>query len=313
MRAVDQVGVLAVGQDHVVARVGEARRDAVDDLLQRGPDRLGVHAGVRPRVDAQRAGVGDHRRPAGRQPAVDAPDRGVQLGPDELDDLRRHVGHQPQRLEFLDQRGDARDRVDRVVAPAGMRRVPVGRDVPVQPAAVPEVDVQVGQLGQDAQVAVVLLEEADRADLVAHVIDDAGHQHLPRPALLAARQRRARGDDAGDARLHVHHRVAVQPAVGERPGVGVRVPADADRLGVDVAGQHERRPRPTGVDDADDVLAARQRLLLVDLVVPHAAHPRGEHVGELRLVADHARDPHDLLGQQDRVLVVDDVEVVGGG
>ena len=67
-----------------------------------------------------------------------------------------------------------------------------------------------------------------------------------------------------------------------RPEYGIVVPAEADRLRVDMAGQDERRPRTAGVHDADDVGAVRQRVLEIDAVVAHLLHPGERGLGPAR-------------------------------
>ena len=46
-----------------------------------------------------------------------------------------------------------------------------------------EIDGEIGELAEDAVVTLVLLEEANSALLVAHVVDDAGDEHRAAPAL----------------------------------------------------------------------------------------------------------------------------------
>ena len=164
-----------------------------------------------------------------------------------------------------------------------------------------QVDDQVGQLGKDAEVPLVLLEELDRALLLTHVVRDCGNENLPSPPILRSGQGCARLDEGPHAGLHVHHRVAVELAAGEAARVGIVVPAEADRLRVDVPGEYERRPRPARVHDTDDVGPVREHVLEVDAVVAHVLHPSSERPGQLALLAHDARNPDDLLRERDGV------------
>ena len=100
--------------------------------------------------------------------------------------------------------------------------------------------------------------------------------------------------------------MAVDLAVGERAGVRIAVPAVANRLRVDVAGQDERRAGAPGVRDADHVRTTRERLLLVDAIEAHGRHSPAQEVGQLGFLADDARDADDLAGQLHRAGDVDE-------
>ena len=71
----------------------------------------------------------------------------------------------------------------------------------------------------------------------------------------------------------------------------------AHGLRVDVSRQHERRARPTRLDDPDDIRAVRKRVLEIDVVEAHALHAGEKRVRELALLALDARDTNDLLCQ----------------
>ena len=164
-----------------------------------------------------------------------------------------------------------------------------------------QVDDQVGQLGKDAEVPLVLLEELDRALLLTHVVRDCGDEDLASPPIFGSGQGCARLDEGPHTGLHVHYRMPVELTAREAARVGIVVPAEADRLRVDVSGEDERRPRPARVHDADDVGPVRQHVLEVDAVEAHFLHPRSERPGQLSLLAHDARNPDDLLRERDGV------------
>ena len=115
----------------------------------------------------------------------------------------------------------------------------------------------------------VLLEELDRPLLVAHVV----RRRRPRALSPATVPRSpchccARLDEGPRPPAFMSITACPWSRPPRAARVWIVVPAEADRLRVDVSGENERRPRPTRVHDADHVGPVRQNVLEVDTVKP---------------------------------------------
>ncbi len=158
-----------------------------------------------------------------------------------------------------------------------------------------DVDLHVGQFGQHAMVELVAPEQIDGAGLLAHVIGHRRERDLAREIDAAVDQRLDAADERAKAGLHVHHAMAVQPAVLDGAIERIALPAFADRLGVEVPGEQQVRAALAAVHFPQGVEAALVGLLTPDLADAEGLEPCLELAGERVFLAVRAVDPHHFL------------------
>jgi hypothetical protein len=189
-----------------------------------------------------------------------------------------------------------RDRVDAEIRPRAVGRASLRLDVEGDPAAVRDAEALVGRLGDDRGIRAPALEEALGPDARRLLVDDGRHDHVAaqpeRPAL------RSRGQDRGEAALHVVRAAAVEPvALDARGEPAVRL-EQAD--GVRVRVQDERAAPARPARDPDDVRPSGRGLLDVDLE-PCGAEPAGHQPRDLALACARRREARvDRLGRDER-------------
>lgn len=171
-----------------------------------------------------------------------------------------------------------------------------------------EVDLQIGEFAEDAEVTRMFLKETNRPALLSHMVDDGCDQDFSCPGRPRPSHRRSGSDERANPRLHVHHGVPVEAAFLDTAGVRIVVPALANRLCVYVTSENKSRAGTPGLDHPNDVWAPGFHFLRVHLVIAHAPHARLQQLGDLRLITDHTRRLHKPLGKGDGFLAVDHLE-----
>ena len=263
-------------------------------------DLLDRNAGLRSRVDADGAAIGDHRRAAGEQPAVDAADGNEELRPDEVLHRLRDLREVFELRQLVDDRQHLLDGVDRLILVAGMRGATDGRNVEIVSAPVGDVDLHVGELGEHAVVELVASKQVDAPGLLTHVVGDRGKRDLALEVDAAVDQRPDAADQRAEAGLHVHDAVAEQSAVLDGAVERIAVPAFAHRLGIEMPGEQEVGAGLAAVDLPQGIETAFIGLFAPDLADAEGLEPRLQLARERVFLAVRAVDPHDLLGDADR-------------
>ena len=194
-------GILDVGVNHFGDDVTVASLGAIDCRRNKCPDFLDGNAGLWPGIDANGAAVRYHRRPSRKQSAIDAADRSVELRADQLLHPLRNIRQVFELRNILDHRQHLLDGVDGSVLVARVSRPADGRDVEVVPAAMRDIDLHVGELGENAVVELVPAKQINAAGLLAHVVGDGGKRELALEIRPALDQRLDAADQRAEFRL----------------------------------------------------------------------------------------------------------------